>query len=433
MPWDAIKYVGSGLTLAAFIIAVIAWILKTKSEERAKLIDLAKEDERADLVRNALEFFAVDTAGLTKTQQYQLALEQIRGRAQRFKILALVVCFVAVLGAMLAIYALKRSSDRVGETADPKSRQEGAPGVVATNTPSARVGALTNAARLQLEAGDYAGAWKMISDAVSHAPDSKEVRNQQVEIALIWLRNMRVTLPVTFTETVQPLLECLYVALAQETGSRAADVHAHIGWANYLKWKDGLSGQKIEEEYAQAVRLDDTNPYARAMWGLWLAMQRKPLVDIRNQFSMARKSGRALDYVVYLQIYALSVNEEDLEHAADMVRLADELRRKGIDPGEEARNKIFDVVYTRHGRKHDSNVVMMLPAAEHLATFLWVAQNRRLNDSGPGAYFHARLTEAAGDQSKALSLYHSINKELSLFKNQIEAGIARCEKSLSAR
>jgi hypothetical protein len=75
----------------------------------------------------------------------------------------------------------------------------------------------------------------------------------------------------------------------------------------------------------------------------------------------------------------------------------------------------------------------MLPAAEHLATFLWVAQNRRLNDSGPGAYFHARLTEATGDQNKALALYHASNAEFSLFRNQIEAGIARCEKSLSAR
>ena len=119
---------------------------------------------------------------------------------------------------------------------------------------------------------------------------------------------------------------------------------------------------------------------------------------------------------------------EDVERAQEMVRLADELRRKGIDPGEDARNKIFDIVYTGHGRNHESNVVAMLPAAEHLATFLWVAQNRRLNDSAAGGYFHARLTEATGDRGKALSLYQTINAEYSLFKKQIEAGIARCQK-----
>src|ERR1022692_677762 len=81
MPWDAIKYVGLGLTLAAFVVAAIAWLLKSKSEEKERLIDLAKDEERAGLVRDALEFFSVDTAGLTKAQEYQLALEQIRARA----------------------------------------------------------------------------------------------------------------------------------------------------------------------------------------------------------------------------------------------------------------------------------------------------------------------------------------------------------------
>jgi hypothetical protein len=423
MPWDAIKYVGSGLTLVAFIVAVIAWVLKSKSEERAKLIDLAKEDERADLVRNALEFFQVDTAGLTKAQQYQLALEQIRGRAQRFKILALVICFVAVIGAVLAVYAIKRSADRAVESADPKS-----PEVVRTNTPSARVGTLTNAARLQLQASDYAGAWKTIGEAVTLAPDSREVRNEQVEVALTWLRNMQVTSPATYADAIQPLLECLYVALAQETGTRAAEVHAHIGWGNFLKWKEGVRGQKIEEEYAQAVKLDDTNPYARAMWGHWLATQWKPLAEIRNQFTKARESGRAYEFVVSLEIYALGWDGNDLERAQDMVRLADELRRKGIDPGEDARNKIFDVVYTGHGRNHESNVVAMLPATEHLATFLWVAQDRSLNDSAAGAYFHARLTEATGDRVKALSLYRAIKAEYSLFRKHIETGVVRCQK-----
>jgi len=102
--------------LAAFIVAAIAWILKSKSEERERLIDLAKEDERADLVRDALEFFSVDTAGLTKAQQYQLALEQIRARSQRFKIVAVIVCIIAVLGAVVAAYAISRPKAQRDDT-----------------------------------------------------------------------------------------------------------------------------------------------------------------------------------------------------------------------------------------------------------------------------------------------------------------------------
>ena len=108
--WQAIQYVGSGLTLAAFVVAVVAWVVKSKSEERERLIGSARESERADLVRDALEFFRVDTTGLTRAQQYQLALEQIRARAQRFRIVAIVVCTIAFLGVVVAIYAIVRSN-----------------------------------------------------------------------------------------------------------------------------------------------------------------------------------------------------------------------------------------------------------------------------------------------------------------------------------
>ena len=297
-----------------------------------------------------------------------------------------------------------------------------------TNPPTGRVRELIAGAHLQLGACDYVGAWKVISEAVSLAPDSKEARNEQIEIALTWLRNMSVNLPVTYSETVRPLVECLYLALPQENGTRAADIHAHIGWANALKWKEGVRGQKIEAEYLEAVKLDPTNPYAQAMWGHWLATQRKPLPEIQNHFDLARKSGRASEFVAYLQIYALGWDGEDLERARGMVRLADEMRRTRIDPGEEARDKIFATVYQGHARKHADEIVATLTGPEHLATFLWVAEGRDLSDAGAAGYFHARLTEASGDHAKALALYRAIKADFSPFKAQIQAGIARCQK-----
>ena len=58
--WEAIQYVTTGLTLVAFLVTVIAWAFKSKSEERERLIKAASEDKRADLVRSALEFFEVE-------------------------------------------------------------------------------------------------------------------------------------------------------------------------------------------------------------------------------------------------------------------------------------------------------------------------------------------------------------------------------------
>lgn len=104
--WEAIGFVSSGVTLVAFLAAVVAWSYKSKADERERLIRTAKPEQRADLVRNALEFFHVDTTELTREQQYNLAIEQIRARAQRFKFLAALVCFLSVVAATVALYAI---------------------------------------------------------------------------------------------------------------------------------------------------------------------------------------------------------------------------------------------------------------------------------------------------------------------------------------
>lgn len=100
--WQSIQYVSSGLTLVAFIVAAAAAAYKSKSRERERLIQSAKDDQRAELVRNALEFFNVDTTGLSKDQKYELALAQIQARSKRYGQTTVVVCIVAVLMAVLA-------------------------------------------------------------------------------------------------------------------------------------------------------------------------------------------------------------------------------------------------------------------------------------------------------------------------------------------
>jgi hypothetical protein len=108
--WPAIAYVSSGLSLAAFLAAAIAWILKTKSEERERLIRTANESDRAPLIQDALEFFHVDSAGLTKQQQFEIVLEQIKGRGQRFRLTTVAICFLALLAACVAAFAITRNS-----------------------------------------------------------------------------------------------------------------------------------------------------------------------------------------------------------------------------------------------------------------------------------------------------------------------------------
>lgn len=117
--WQAIAYVSSGVSLAAFLATAIAWVLKTKSEERERLIRTASESDRAPLVSDALEFFHVDAAGLTKQQQFEVALEQIRARGQRFRLTAAVICFLALLAAGVAAFAIARPSRESSSSSVP--------------------------------------------------------------------------------------------------------------------------------------------------------------------------------------------------------------------------------------------------------------------------------------------------------------------------
>jgi hypothetical protein len=108
--WEAIAYVSSGFTLAAFVTAVAAWVLKGKSEEKSCLISAADNELKAKLVQDALEFFHIETGNLTKEQQFKLALEQIRNRANRFRTIALLIGFLGIVAASLSAYAISKST-----------------------------------------------------------------------------------------------------------------------------------------------------------------------------------------------------------------------------------------------------------------------------------------------------------------------------------
>jgi hypothetical protein len=108
--WEAIKYVSSGLTLVAFILAAAAWTYKGTSERTLSLIETAKEVDRSQLIRSALEVVDVDTAGLSNAQRYELTIALIRARAERFRITAAVVCVLALILAAVSVYAISRTN-----------------------------------------------------------------------------------------------------------------------------------------------------------------------------------------------------------------------------------------------------------------------------------------------------------------------------------
>jgi hypothetical protein len=104
--WDQIRNVSSGVTLVAFIIAAGVFAYRSWLQQRERLIKSTAERDRGPIVEQTLEFFAVDTSGLTTKQRYELALEQIKSRERRYLVTAIVIVCLALVAALVVVVAL---------------------------------------------------------------------------------------------------------------------------------------------------------------------------------------------------------------------------------------------------------------------------------------------------------------------------------------
>jgi tetratricopeptide (TPR) repeat protein len=104
--WEALQYVGTGLSLVAFAVAAILLAYRARLTQRAEIIKSASEQERLEAIATTAEFFRVDVSGLTRAQQQDIALTQIHARARRDLLLAGVSLVVAILLAAIAMTAI---------------------------------------------------------------------------------------------------------------------------------------------------------------------------------------------------------------------------------------------------------------------------------------------------------------------------------------
>jgi hypothetical protein len=154
---------------------------------------------------------------------------------------------------------------------------------------------------------------------------------------------MRVREPDTFTSMLRPLTDSLHLHAATAEKTLAADIQAHLGWANFLRWKEGAKELEVEASYRAAVELDATNPFAHAMWGLWLAVRGRPVEELNDHFQLALKTGRERAFVQDLRVSALLWNENPAT-MAELLRVADEMRRAGDPLDSERRRRILSRV-----------------------------------------------------------------------------------------
>jgi tetratricopeptide (TPR) repeat protein len=283
------------------------------------------------------------------------------------------------------------------------------------------VSQLVNAATLQIDSSDYKGAWALIDEALSFNPSSQLARQQRIAIAMAWVRDMRTYRNETFSDIIDKLLPTLYQGSVNEDPDIAANALTHIGWANYLRSRDGIVGLEIEKYYECALKLDPDNTYAHVMWAYWMLWPRNQkrnqdtdLAIANSHFSAALLTGNDYEYVKELQVSALINAVHDTKVQFELIKVAEEIRKSNGMLSPDNRYEVYRVILgivapdnlldqsTQPIFNQLTNIfspLTLLKLSEWLDT-----ENK---NTGPDQMMtHARLEELVGNREKALSFYH---------------------------
>ena len=234
----------------------------------------------------------------------------------------------------------------------------------------------------QQKNADYPAAWSSLDEAVKAADQGSyfakligrldslrsDLRAEQEDLAMAWLRDVAVPSGSTFSSVVDPLVAVATRGVVGSTGPRKADLLAHVGWGYFLKSRDGTASGSLEETYRQALEIDPANPFAHAQWGHWVLWRRGSFPEASRHFAAAVASGRERPHVRRLQLAAMRLygsldTERGLLEAVNDMRTNDE----AVDPA--TRRAVFNLYYSAFNSDEAiQRVVSLVPPAEHIAT-----------------------------------------------------------------
>ncbi len=338
------------------------------------------------------------------------AVDNVRPPSRRGRMLALAAAAVLAVGALGTWGALHWQQQRAAE-AQAIERQRADETQLAT---------LETAARQLCDSGDHALAWQRFDDADARFPDRPALRQAREDCAMRWLREIHVESgKQTFTEIVNRVLPVLAQGAAAATGQRAGDLRAHMGWADFLRIREGAIRMDPPAHYRQALSADPANVYAHAMWGHHVMVRREPIVEAKQHFAAALASGRETGWVRGLQFAALLYHREPAGQV-EAALAADDMRRRGEPRAEGLPDRLWSTVYFDALLSRDRRAAFVAglreagAPADPLATFLWLYPKQPVRDDRRALwrYFTASLEEVAGDKAAARQRFEALRDDL---------------------
>lgn len=274
--------------------------------------------------------------------------------------------------------------------------------------------ALIKQADSELQGKDYALAWDANAKALELAPQNAAALAQQARIAMAWLEDVRMSSKpgaTKFGDIVVPLQDALIGRSTQPAvrGTELADIKAHIGWARFLRSRDGVTGLRISEAFAEALQVDPNNMYGHVMKGFFILWQGGRPQDARADFDAALQSQVDPPYRDHMILAALLNSDRD-EYRFAAIEYANKIRKGGrtID-AESQRHLLWFYETGLNDIEYLTRLSRIIPLDEHMAMLDWMLADlhdpqRRGNDN----VLRAWLMEQAGRKPEALALYQEL-------------------------
>jgi hypothetical protein len=284
-------------------------------------------------------------------------------------------------------------------------------------THETRATALTSVAQQLCVSGDHALAWLRFDEALVAFAQHQPLRRAREDCAMRWLRNIRVQVgKETLTDIVNKVLPVLAEGAAAASGQLGADLRAHMGWADFLRLREGAAGMNPQAHYERALALEPSNVYAHVMWAHHIMVQSQPIDDAKKHFEAALASGRERAFVRNFQLAAL-LYYRGRDGQIEALRVADEMRKRGETVDAGSRERLWTRVYNSELMSRGSQREAFMAALHNAGnppTFAWLYPQDQTRDDRKNQwlFFMASLEEAAGDRNAARSRYQTLRDEL---------------------
>lgn len=278
-----------------------------------------------------------------------------------------------------------------------------------------RAAAELSAAVQLCESGSHAVAWKQLEAMADKRPTDDAVRIAREDCGMRWLREARVAGDKeSFSALVAPLQPVLAQGLAFASGERRADLQAHLGWAEFLRSRDGGASTDPTALYRNALADDADNVYAHTMWAHWLVWQGGTLdAAVRQHLEAAAKGARERPWLRRMQFAIASLRGELNGYALEVIN---QMRVAGEQPDTSQRDLVWrrlidwGLLASEPEREY---LLAFLSPADALATFEWLyPQEQLVAERRPLHRFALALLRArAGRQEEALAALEALSAE----------------------